>query len=79
MNKVNKRCDGCYYRSCFKYNDSYRCNSKDVCKANSLYQERYICEYCEGTGLLGFQLESCWFCSGKGYIIREVNDNEVHE
>lgn len=25
-----------------------------------------ICEYCEGTGKLGFQRETCWFCGGKG-------------
>lgn len=24
------------------------------------------CSYCNGTGKLGFQLESCWFCDGTG-------------
>lgn len=24
------------------------------------------CKYCDGTGLIGFQRECCWFCGGTG-------------
>lgn len=30
-----------------------------------------ICNYCEGTGKLGFQRETCWFCQGEGYIKKD--------
>jgi DnaJ-class molecular chaperone len=35
------------------------------------------CEYCEGTGRLGFQLETCWFCDGKGVITTDEESEET--
>lgn len=32
------------------------------------------CKACDGTGILGFQLETCWFCCGTGLISKR---NEV--
>ena len=34
--------------------------------------KKIICEYCNGTGKLGFQQETCWFCQGNGF--REVKE-----
>jgi hypothetical protein len=32
-----------------------------------------ICKYCDGTGRLGFQQETCWYCDGIGHekVIQE--------
>ena len=36
------------------------------------------CEFCEGTGKLGFQREDCCFCGGSGEVEIEVlNDRGV--
>ena len=31
------------------------------------------CNACQGSGKLGFQLESCWYCGGTGEINKENN------
>lgn len=38
------------------------------------------CNYCDGTAKLGFQLESCWFCDGKGYTENSpiIHNNEIY-
>jgi RecJ-like exonuclease len=32
-----------------------------------------VCEFCKGTGRLGFQQETCWYCDGVGHQ-KEVSD-----
>lgn len=40
---------------------------------------KIICKDCQGTGKLGFQRETCWFCGGSGYVddlvYKPVNSN----
>lgn len=35
-----------------------------------------ICKYCEGTGKLGFQRETCCFCDGTGFENIEKKENK---
>ena len=37
------------------------------------------CNACDGSGKLGFQLESCWYCGGTGEINKENNINISHD
>ena len=38
-------------------------------------KKKVRCEYCEGTGKLGFQREDCCCCFGKGYYeVEETSD-----
>lgn len=35
-----------------------------------------VCKYCEGTGKLGLQRESCFYCEGDGYIKEKISLNK---
>lgn len=34
------------------------------------------CNACEGSGILGFQRETCWFCGGDGTIYSDEEEEE---
>lgn len=40
----------------------------EVVKEKDLETKR--CEPCGGSGILGFQRETCWFCGGKGGVMK---------